>query len=463
MKLVILIGFKFFRRKIRWIGLFFVILFFLVFLQIKFKSFYATDYLSEGFVGTYQEHDIPQEVKRLLSDSMVTLDKSGRIKPNLSQNWDVNKDATEFKFIIKDNLYWADGSKIKSSDLEFNIPDVEISTPDDKTIQFKLKEPYSPFPSLLTKPVFKKGAKIGTGPYQIKKIEKSRIFITKITLESIKEDLPTLNIRFYPNEKVAITGFYMGEVQSLFGLTNPKVVNINPIINIKQITDYTKIVTILYNTKDPLFSNRSFRQALAYQAPKIAGEEEANSLYPKFYWVYKEDEKKYLSNPKEAKKTLERAESSLSEEKLKEDIYLTSTPNLEEVAKKIVSSWNQLGIDIKLRTESGIPQNFQALLITQSIPQDPDQYFLWHSTQTNTNLSKYSAECCPSSARVDKDLEDGRKIIKEEERKEKYIDFQKTLMEDAPATFLYFPKYNIIYLKKAEENLNKILDLQLAN
>ena len=107
------------------------------------------------------------------------------------------------------------------------------------------------------------------------------------------------------------------------------------------------------------------------------------------------------------------------------------------------------------RIESGIPQNFQVLLITHSIPIDPDQYFLWHSTQTRTNLTGYSF------ARVDKDLEDGRKIINEAERKEKYLDFQKELLEDAPATFLYFPKYNVLYLKKAEDMLNKILPLQL--
>lgn len=463
MKLFILIGFKFIRRQIRWVGLFLVILFFLAFLQIKFKSFYSSDYLSEGFVGTYQEHDLPQEVKRLLSEGLVKIDRDGRVKPNLAASWHVNNDATEFRFVLKDNLYWADGSKIKSSDLEFNIPDAQITTLDEKTVQFKLKEPYSPFPSLVTNPIFKKGTKIGTGPYQIKKIEKSRIFITKITLESIKDNLPILFIRFYPNDKVAQTGFYMGEVQSLFGVIDPKAFNNNSITGVRKKVDYSKIVTILYNTKDSLFSNRSFRQALSYQAPKITSEEEANAPYPKFYWAYNNQVKKYLSSPNQAQEAFKRAKDNLSENKLKESIFLTSTSNLSDVAKKIVSAWNQLGFDIKLRIESGIPQNFQILLITQSIPLDPDQYFLWHSTQTNTNLSKYSSECCPQSARVDKDLEDGRKLISEEERKLSYFDFQKTLMEDSPATFLYFPKYNIVYLKKAEKNLDKVIDLQLAN
>jgi len=115
-----------------------------------------------------------------------------------------------------------------------------------------------------------------------------------------------------------------------------------------------------------------------------------------------------------------------------------------------------LGVNAVLRVESGIPQKFQALLITQEIPADPDQYFLWHESQKETNLTKYQQK------RIDKDLEDarGKDGLKEDFRKEKYFDFQKVLLEDAPATFIYFPKYNVFYLSKAENKLNQILPLQ---
>ena len=246
----------------------------------------------------------------------------------------------------------------------------------------------------------------------------------------------------------------MGEVEALLGFSNSKLFLNTSQVSIKQKTDFNKIVTVLFQTKDSMLSNRSLRQALSYQTPKIKGEERADNPYPPKLWAYNPDSKKYLSNPDEAKAALERAKSQMPEERLKKELLLTTIPNLEEVGKTVVGSWKSLGFDAKLRVESGIPQNFQALLITQSIPVDPDQYFLWHGTQTKTNLTKYD------SKRADKDLEDGRKIIVEEERKEKYFDFQKTLLEDAPATFLYFPKYNIAYLKKAEGLLDKILNLQ---
>lgn len=429
----------------------------LFFIQAKFHFFASSNIFREGLIGTYQEHDLPLEFTRLVSQPLIEMDKGGRVKPKLVSGWEINNDATNFKFKLRSELKWLDGTTVKSNDLEFNIPNTEVTYPDEKTIQFKLKESYSPLPSLLTKPIFKKGTFMGVGPYRIQKIEKSRIFITKIILTSDNADLPVIHARFYPSEKVAINGFQLGEVQMLLGLSNHKALSDNPQVKLKQIVDFGKIVTILYGVKDALLSNRSVRQALSFQAPKIAGEEEANNPFPNFSWAYMSDAKKYLNNSTEARAALERAKSNLPEEKLKQELILTATSNLEEVGKKIVSQWKELGFNAKLRVESGIPQNFQALLITQSIPQDPDQYFLWHSTQEKTNLSKYS------SVRVDKDLEDGRKALTEEDRKTKYHDFQKTLLEDAPATFLYFPKYNIVYLKKVESQLDKVLSLQLPN
>ncbi len=452
-KLWTLILFKILNRNKILLILSFVILFLILFAQFRFKLFYNPNSISLGFIGTYQEHDLPLEVTKFISQGLVKEGMDGRIKGGLISSWETNNDATSFKFKLREGLKWVDNTPIKSKDLEFVIPNTEIAFPDDNTILFKLKESYSPLPSLLTKPILKKGSMLGTGPYKITRIEKSRIFITKIELECIDENLPKISIRFYPTEKVAITGFNLGEVQALLGINDPKTFSDNSKVSIKQKVDYSKIVSILFNTKDNFLSSRSLRQALSFEAPKLENEQIANSPYPPYLWAYNPDSKKYLSNPEEAKNAMERAKTNISDEKIKSEIILTATPNLEGIGNVIVNSWKKLGLNAKLRIESGIAQNFQALLITQSIPLDPDQYFLWHATQTKTNLTKYD------SKRVDKDLEDGRKIITEEDRKAKYYDFQKTLLEDAPAIFLYFPKYNIAYLKKKESLLNKILSL----
>lgn len=426
-------------------------------LQFKFNVLsFTPNTVTEGLVGTYQAHDLPGEVTRLLSQGLVKTDQSGKVIPNLASDWEINNDATIFKFKLKSGLKWADGSTIKSSDLELNFSNVDISYPDDKTIIFKLKESYSPFPSLLTKPVFKKGVLMGTGPYKLTKLEISRIFITKLTLKPVSSNFPDVIIRFYPTEKTAITGFRLGEVQSLLGVNSSSLSAGDSLLESKHFTDYGKVVVILYSIKDNVLQNRSVRQALSYNAPGIADEVVAKGPIPPSSWAYNGDIKNYLDNLNDAKAALSRAKSIVKEADLKKEIILTSTPHLAEVGKKVAEAWEKLGFKVTIKIEPGIPQNFQAMLITQSLPQDPDQYFLWHSTQDKTNLTKYSF------ARVDKDLEDGRKIISEEDRKAKYLDFQKALLEDSPATFLYYPKYRITYFKKIGDKLNQILPLQLT-
>lgn len=447
-----LILFKFLARKWR-VSIGAALLALLLILGVTVLKFYYPVTLTEGIIGTYQDHDLPESLTRLISVGLTKTDQTGRVTGELVSGWEANNDATNFKFKLKKDLTWSDGSQLKSQDLEFPIPDVAVSYPDEQTIEFKLNDSFSPLPSLLTKPLFKKGTLIGVGPFRIEKIEKSRIFITKITLQPTTKatGYTKLVVRFYPNEKTAQLAFEIGEVQSLLGINDLSFIRDNQLVKLFQTTNYTKIVTLLYNTKDPVLSNRSFRQALGYSAPNIKDEIEAKTPIAPSSWAYFPDVNDYLSNTEEAKSALSRAKSSSNE------IILTASPQLENVGKQIVAAWKALGVKAVLRVEGGIPQNFQVALLTQSIPKDPDQYSLWHSTQTKTNLTKYS------SARVDKDLEDGRKLIKEEDRKAKYSDFQKSLLEDSPATFLYFPKYNIVYLKKVEKKLNIILPVQLPN
>ncbi|KKQ79104.1 MAG: hypothetical protein US99_C0002G0001, partial [Candidatus Daviesbacteria bacterium GW2011_GWF2_38_6] len=181
-KILVLIFVHLIARWWKWIFIPFLFILLLGLVQAKFNFFPGSSILRIGMVGTYQEHDMPVEVTSLLSVGFMELVSSR----------EVNNNGTIFKFKIKENLKWSDNTFLTANDFEFNIPDAEMSIPDEYTISFKLKDSYSPFPSLLTNPVFKKSTKIGIGPYRISKIEKSRIFITKIFLEPLQKGLPQI-------------------------------------------------------------------------------------------------------------------------------------------------------------------------------------------------------------------------------------------------------------------------------
>lgn len=446
------------KRKKWWI--LYVFLGFCIILGVLFYLFNAEKQgkIAEGLVGTHEERDLPDVVLNLISKPLIRVDKSGTPSAELAENWEVNPEANVYKVRLKPNLSWSDGKKLIAADVYLSIPDVEIKALDDLTLEFKLAETFSPFPTLLTKPILRKADTafgfelIGVGPYFVSSYKKDGPFVKKMELSGIDLDLPDLTITFYPNEKIAKTAIKLGEVQALLGITGTEDLNFNN-LNKKAFVNYNQLVTVFLNTEDPILSDENLRLALAYGAPEITGQETARTSLSPFSWAHNSAVKDYLNNKAKAQESLKKVEKG------KEDqISLTATSSLEGAGEKVVEAWKNLGLKAVLRVESGIPQNFQALLITQNVPSDPDQYSLWHSTQKNgTNISRVA------SPRIDKDLEDGRKITDPETRKQKYQDFQRVLLDQAPAIFLYFPKYEVVYMKKVEKDLEKILPVQLSN
>lgn len=411
--------------------------------------------VSEGIVGIYTTSNLPPHVINLISMPLVTIDKSGNPQPGLADHWEVNQGASVYKFYLKDNLYWDDSTKVKSKEIKINIPDVAVEYPDDNTIVFKLADSFAPFPTLLASPILKNNTLVGIGKYKVDGVETTHGVLTKLTLQpNLQKDskdptLPVVNIRFYPDEKIARTAFMLGEVDSLFGISGGAELTNTSSVRERGLANYNKLTAVFFNTKDPILSDKNMRRALGVSTPDFTGEQMAKTSIPEWSWAYNSALKSTRGDLDGAKNYLSKVENGKDSQ-----IILTTTPALAGVGEQIVQSWKLIGISAVLRVESGIPQNFQALLISESIPADPDQYSLWHSTQTQTNISQYS------SARVDKNLEDGRKTADREKRRELYLDLQKVLQDDLPAVFLYFPKINVIYRTRIETNLNKILGWQ---
>jgi peptide/nickel transport system substrate-binding protein len=105
-------------------------------------------------------------------------------------------------------------------------------------------------------------------------------------------------------------------------------------------------------------------------------------------------------------------------------------------------------------------RNFELLMYEIEVTIDPDQYNLWHSLQKeypNLNLSGYEF------SRIDILLEEGRRETEQSERKEDYEFFQKYLIQDMPAIFLYRPSYVYVVRDTVKgiqyENLVRLEDI----
>jgi len=380
-----------------------------------------------GLVGRYNLSNLPYEITSLISYGLTIPLPDGSVEPGLAQSWEIRENGKIYIFAIKDDVYWQDGTKVVAQDINYNFSDVSVTVVDDKHIRFELKEPFSPFPVVVSRPVFKKSL-VGLGDYQAKSIERTGQFIRKLALVPIgKENKPHLVFHFYPNEEAAKTGYKLGEVDYLEDIFSPDELENWSNTKIEKTIKYDRYTAIFFNTQTEKLTDKPIRQALAYAINK-RWEPRALSSYNPDSWAFNSDVKPYELDLENAKNLIGQGE----DESFIEKISLSTIPSMLNIAEQIKSDWQELGVETEIQLIHSPGEEFEALLVSQQIPRDPDQYVLWHSTQV-TNLSKYK------SPKLDKLLEDGRKTLNQDDRKGIYQDFQRFLVEDSPAVFLFYP------------------------
>lgn len=421
------------------------ILILLVFGSLKiFPTTYQGNTVKIGYIGTYNLETIPTEVLSLATQSLITEGPDGKPMPSLASHWTISDDGKTYVIFLKDNLSWHDSTPVDAKDISIAITNVQINALNNKAIEFRLPNPISSFLQALDKPVFKANTFYGTGEFRIVGIDQVGGVIKRIRLHPKDTSLPKVEIKFYSTEQQAITALKMGDIKVL-KVANAKAFQSWQNVNDKQETDKSSLVTIFYKTDDQYLSSRDLRQALSYAINKDSFDgETASSPLSSASWAYNSQVKKYDYSTAKAKELLSRTSAKGA------TITLSVMPGLGDVAKQVKENWEAIGINVNIKDEKAIPSNFQALLAVNHLSPDPDQYSLWHSTQKKTNITGYV------NVKVDKLLEDARSTQDEQERKNLYFDFQRFLVEDAPATFLYYPyTYQLIY-KNVQPLYNKL-------
>lgn len=384
-----------------------------------------------GYWGTYRTDTLPHEILSDISYGLTKLNPDGTVAPAASYSWQIKNDGKEYVFKIKKGQYFHNNKELTSESLNLNFKDVQKGIIDNYTVSIFLKEPYSPFLVTVSKPILAQNFS-GLGIFKVAKVELNGGFVKKITLQNKNDPSNKKIINFYPTEEALKTAFALGEIDVAQELTDLKIKGSDAALwtntHIEKRVDYSRLFTIFYNNADSIVSNKKVRQALSFAIPDKfdEGERAYSPISPKSAF--------FAKTPNYGISDLDIAKSLISSEKeiKNKSFEISVDEENKDLAEKIAYYWNKIGVKTKIKVQSGIPGSFQILIYPIKLPHDPDQYTLWHSGQAN-NISKYN------SMRIDKLLEDGRSISDLEKRISIYSDFQKYLIDDSPATFVYFP------------------------
>lgn len=387
-----------------------------------------------GIVGAYTLDSLPPDVTSNISMGLTKISPDGKIEKGAAESWEVKDGGKTYVVKLKDGMQFSDGSRLNSDSITYNFKDVTTEKTAKDTVTFKLKDQYAPFLVTLARPILK-GNLSGLGQYIVDDVSLNGNFIKSLTLVSRDDKYKSIQYIFYPSEEALKIAFALGEIDQAKGLTGTEFKDTDltdfPGAKLTKGTNYTDLVTVFYNTNDAVLSDPKVRKSLTYSLPSsFKAGERAGVPYPKTSLYAKDEDYSFTQDLEHAQALLDATEVATAEGELK--LSVKTLPKYKALAGDIAKEWKKLGIETEIEEVSSVPTIFQIYLGDFSLPRDPDQYVLWHSEQQN-NITRYR------NLRIDKLLEDGRKTTNQKEREEIYADFQKYLLEDAPAAFLYFP------------------------
>ena len=378
------------------------------------------------------------------------------------------------------------------SPLRINWNGVKVEKIDDYAVRFKLNNIYAPFLHNMTVGILPKHLwagisaqnfhlaqynhePVGSGPYKFKELKQNKSgVIQSIELKKNKDFylkdpyIENLIFEFFQNEETAIQALNKKQVDGLnfFSAAQQSKIQ-NKSANIYRI-NLPRYYAVFFNqTKTKVLSDKTARLALAYATDKkeiiekILNNEGliADSPLLPNSLGYTKEIKIYDFAPEHAKNILRAdgwkdtdgdgiLEKKINNENLKFEITLVTAdwPELIKAANLIKEQWGKIGAKINLEI-AGLgaiqedyirPREYQAILFGEVLGSDPDPFAFWHSSQKRDpglNLALYDNE------KIDKVLEEARQNLDKKIRIEKYEEFQKLLVDDVPAVFLYSPAY----------------------
>jgi peptide/nickel transport system substrate-binding protein len=217
-----------------------------------------------------------------------------------------------------------------------------------------------------------------------------------------------------------------------------------------------------FNLRDARFQDKRVRQAIAHAINKqeiIEGVllglgRPAVGPYKPGTWWYKDDVKTFPFDPERAKALLaeagwRRATADGILEKDGKPFSFTIRTNQgnavrQQTAEIIQRRLRAVGIDAKIHIVEWAAfintfirkKDFEAIILGWGLGLDPDQYEIWHSSQTGPEELNHISYKNP---KVDELLEAGRRTFSQEKRTAIYGELQEVLAEDQPVIFLYVP------------------------
>ena len=424
-----------------------------------------------------------ERIDALLFDALVNRDPHFNLVPALAERWEI-PDPLTYIFHLRRGVRFSDGRALTARDVKWTFDSIlsgavhtpkagsyrlidRIDVPDDATVIFRLKEPYSPLLWNLSNPaigIVPEGSGpdfnqhlVGSGPFRLVRLEQDKEVVIERNPLYWGSPARVARVRFavVPDTTTRVLELRKGSADlESNSLTADMVVTIEKQRQLEVThSPGTRYAYLAFNMRDPILKDLRVRQAIAYaldRGPMIHYlwrdmARPASSVLPPEHWAYNGNVRTYPHDPQQARRLLDAAGCP---EHNGVRFHLTMKTSTEEstrlMAAVLQQQLREVGIRLDIRTfefatfysdvQKGAFQLFSLRWVGGN--EDPDIFEDIFSSKSfppkRANRGYYS------NPQVDQLIDDARSTVDRGRQKRDYDEIQRIVAEELPYVNLWY-------------------------
>lgn len=470
---------------------------------------------SEALIGSFGRlnplldfyNPVDHDINRLIYSGLIRFDDRGSPTGDLADSWGISQDGSVYNFSIRPNAVWHDGAPVTTDDVIFTVDllrnpelpipvdlrefwdQVEILPINEKTVQFRLPEAFSPFLDYMTFGVLPQhllsnlvpaelvGAPynmqpVGSGPYRFERllVEDGKIQGVALSANELyyrqSPFLEQIIFKYYPDAAAAFAAYQQGDVMGIGQVTGDILQGVLKEPGLQVYSGRQPRITLVYlnlqNQEVPFFQDPVVRRSLLMGInrqgiiDRLLGGQAILADGPILpgSWAFYDgierigyDSDTALAQIKKAGYTIPAEGGSVRAKDgvlLEFELIHPDQAPYPAIAAAIQSNWERLGVKANLKS---VPyadlvsdyldsRSYEAALVDLNMARspDPDPYPFWHQEQISggQNYSQWD------DRQVSEYLEQARVLVDFSERTKRYRNFQVRFTTEMPSLPLYY-------------------------
>lgn len=434
-----------------------------------------------------------ERIDALIFDDLLDRDEHLNVTPALAERWEI-PDPLTYIFHIRHGVTFHDGRSLTSRDVKWTFDSLlqhtiqttraaayqyvdHVEAPDDYTVVFRLKEPFStllwnlsdgaigivPYGALTEMTTHP----IGSGPFRFVSAEQDKEVVIERNDSYWGDKARLFRVRFavVPDTTTRALELRKGSADiATNALTSDMVLTLEKQPNlVVQRAPGTVLGYMAFNLRDPILRNVRVRQALAYAMDRRSliqylwrdFARPADSILPPESWAYDPDVTHYSYDPAKARQILDAAGYPVTNGVR---FHLTMKTSTDESPRLVAAALQQqlrdVGIALDVRTfefatffadvTSGAYQMYTLRWVSGN--EDPDIFeYAFHSGKFPPHGANRSFYVNPS---LDELINQGRSETDLAKRKAVYAQIQTILATDLPYINLWFLDNVLVHTKR---------------